>query len=246
MLLAVDIGNTNITIGIFKNSRLLKRYSIPTRQNGYSKALKKICHKYAVDDAIICSVVPTMTNLFTSEVKRFTGKNPLIIGKDILVPIKNCYQKPRQVGIDRLVNAYAGVVLYGAPLIAVDFGTAVTFDIISRKKEYMGGMILPGLAISLEALFKRTALLPKIKLDLPKELIGRNTKNSMLSGIIYGFAAMTDDLAQRIKKQIGKKAKVVGTGGNINFIRNYCRCFDHINADLTLRGIYLIYKNRLE
>ena len=158
------------------------------------------------------------------------------------MPIRNLYRKPKQVGQDRLVNAYAASALYGAPLIVIDFGTAITFDIISKNKEYLGGMILPGLGISLEALHERTALLPKIKLSKPQEFIGRDTRNSMLSGIIYGFAALTDDLTNRIKKKIGKNVLVIGTGGNINLIGRYCRKIDRIDPDLTLKGIALLKK----
>lgn len=134
-------------------------------------------------------------------------------------------------------------MLYCAPLIVVDFGTAVTFDVVSDKKEYLGGMILPGLGISLDSLAERTALLPKIKLAAPREIIGRDTKNSMLSGIVYGFAALTDDLVVRIKKKIGRSALVIGTGGNIGLIGKYCKQIDKIDKDLTLKGLNIIYNN---
>jgi type III pantothenate kinase len=123
----------------------------------------------------------------------------------------------------------------------VDFGTAITFDVISKHKEYLGGMILPGLEISLAVLAERTALLPKIKLNKPKEFIGRDTRNSMLSGIVYGFAALTDNLAKRIKNRIGQSAKVIATGGNIHLIGKYCKKIDKIDRDLTLKGLNLIY-----
>jgi len=178
------------------------------------------------------------------ELRKLLGKQPYIIGKGIKAPIKNLYRRPKQVGQDRLVNAYAGIKLYGAPLIAVDFGTAVTFDVVSGNKEYLGGMILPGLTISLDALNQRTALLPKIKLEEPKEFIGRDTKSSMLSGIVYGFAALTDDLVIRIKKKIGKDATVISTGGNIGLIGKYCRQIDKVDRDLTLKGLNLLYINR--
>jgi type III pantothenate kinase len=160
------------------------------------------------------------------------------------VPIKNLYRKPYQVGQDRLVNAYAGLKLYGAPLIVVDFGTAVTFDVVSRNNEYLGGMILPGLGISLDVLADRAALLPNIKLDKPKEFIGRDTKNSMLSGIVYGFAALTDYLAARIKNKIGKNAKVIGTGGDIGLASKYCEGINKIDKDLIQKGLNLIYIER--
>lgn len=244
MLLAIDAGNTNINFGIFKGSKLARRFFISTE--GYSlKKLKKSLGKSkgSVDDAIICSVVPRASRVLNKDLKGLLGKRPYNIGKDIGVPIKNLYRKPAQVGQDRLVNAYAGIVFYGAPLIIVDFGTAVTFDAISKNREYLGGVILPGLEISLGVLFERTALLPKTKLAKPREFIGRDTKSSMLSGIIYGFSSLTDDLARRIKKVIGRKARVIGTGGNIGLIRRHCRRIDKIDQDLTLKGLNLIYQN---
>ena len=240
MLLAVDIGNTNINFGIFKNKKLFERFIIPTKKyNG--KRLKDLLSRTEIDKSIICSVVPLTTKLVAKDLKRILNKQPHILGKNIFVPIKNLYRQPKQVGQDRLVNAYAGITLYGSPLIVVDFGTAVTFDIISKNKEYLGGMILPGLEISLTALSEKTALLPKIKLNKPKEFIGRDTKNSMLSGIVYGFAALTDALIKRIKENIGKQAKVIGTGGNINLIATFCQSFDRIDNALTLKGLHLIY-----
>lgn len=243
MLLAIDIGNTNITFGISKGDRIAKKFNIPTRVYSLQK-LKRNLGKAKVSDTIICSVVPRASAILKRDLQKITGKNPYIIGKDIRVPVKNLYRKPKEVGQDRLVNAYAGVRLYGAPLIVVDFGTAITFDVISKRKEYLGGMILPGLEISLDALAQRTALLPKIKLRKPKEFIGRDTRSSMLSGIVYGFACFTDDLVVRIRERIGRNAKVIGTGGNIGLISEYCKRLDNINYNLTLEGLKLIYNNK--
>ncbi|MFH1202348.1 MAG: type III pantothenate kinase [Candidatus Omnitrophota bacterium] len=243
MLLAIDIGNTNISLGVFKGRRLAGVFKIPTKEKSYLRSLKRILEKFEVDDVLICSVVPNALKILTKETKSLLGKAPYIIGKKIKVPIKNRYLRPAQVGQDRLVNAYAGTMLYGAPLVVVDFGTAVTFDIVSKKREYLGGMIFPGLEISLDALFERTALLPRIKLGIPRELIGGDTKNSMLSGIVYGFAAVTDDLVMRIKEKIGRFAKVIATGGNISLIEGYCKRLDKADKDLTLKGIRLVYEN---
>ena len=242
MLLAIDIGNTNISFGTFKGDEIIKRFNLPTK--GYSlKKLNKNLGNASIDDAIICSVVPSSTKALERGLNNFLRRRPYIIGKDIKVPIKNLYRKPKEVGQDRLVNAYAGIIIYGAPLVVVDFGTAITFDVISKNKEYLGGMILPGLAISLDALNQRTALLPKIKLNKPKGLIGRATKDSMLSGLVYGFAALSDELAKMIKNKIGKNALVIGTGGDINLIAQFCKRLDRIDRDLTLKGLNLIYKN---
>lgn len=247
MLLAIDIGNTNIRLGVFKGGRLLKRYSLATKAKlRLKKYLKKIFSQNKIEDTILCSVVPQVAQGMEKELKRLLGKPPYIIGKNIAVPIKNGYRRPRQAGADRLVNAYAATRLYGAPSVVVDSGTALTFDAVSKKKIYLGGMILPGLEVSLEALGRRAALLPEIKLAKPKEFIGRDTKSSMLSGIVYGFAALTADLAAGIKDKIGRRAKVIGTGGAIGLIGKYCRCFQKIDKNLTLKGLNLVYHQALK
>ena len=242
MPLTIDIGNTNISFGIFKGARLIRRFDIPTK--GYSiTRLKNGLSNTRVDDAIICSVVPKISRAVEKDLAIFIGKVPIVLGKHTKVPIKNLYRKPAQLGQDRLVNAYAATMLYGAPIIVVDFGTAITFDVVSKKREYLGGMIIPGLEICLEALSQRAALLPEIKLDRPKEFIGRDTKNSILSGIIYGFAGLTDCLITRIRKRTGKDAVTIGTGGAVDLIRRYCKGIVTIDRDLTLKGLDLIYRH---
>lgn len=244
MLLAIDIGNTNISFGIFCGDKIIKRFNIPTKDYLLEK-LKRNLDKVKIEDVIICSVVPKTTKKLNKDINKLFTNKPIIVGKDIIVPIKNLYRKPEQVGQDRLVNAYAGVKLYGAPLIVVDLGTAITFDVISKNREYLGGMILPGLQISLDVLSQRTALLPQIDLNQPKEFIGRDTQNSMLSGIVYGFSALIDKLTARIRSKIGKNALVIGTGGNVALIRKYCKEFDKIDRDLNLRGLNLIHEKAL-
>ncbi|MFY9402023.1 MAG: type III pantothenate kinase [Candidatus Omnitrophota bacterium] len=238
-LLSVDIGNTVISFGVSGHARLQRTFYILTNKYSLSK-LRHRLKDISIDEAIISSVVPSLTNALKRDLKRLTAKTPYIVGKDINVPIKNLYSFPNQVGKDRLVNAYAALRLYGAPLIVVDFGTAVTFDLISRKKEYLGGMILPGLNISLEALYKRTALLPKVTLNKPVEFIGRKTKNSILSGIVYGFANLTDGLIKDIRKSIGR-AKVVATGGDSKLIKEYASSLKIIDTNLTLKGLTMLY-----
>src|SRR3989338_1207603 len=228
MLLTVDIGNTNIGFAIFSGVKITKKFNIPTKNYSW-KHLKNKLGRVSVVKSVICSVVPKVTVVLARDLKRLLGAPPYIIGKDLKVPIKNLYRRPYQVGQDRLVNAYVGVRLFGSPLILIDFGTAVTFDVVSKRGEYLGGMILPGLQISLDALNERTALLPRVRLKRPKEFIGSDTEGSMLSGIVYGLAALSDDLTKRIKLRIGKAGKVIGTGGNINLIRRYCSNIDIVD-----------------
>ncbi len=243
MLLAVDIGNTNINFGLFKAGKLIRRFSIPARSYSFHR-LKSGLSGYRPENSVICSVVPKISPLINKDLRALIGVRPYNIGKQIKAPVKNLYRKPRQVGQDRLVNAYAGIVMFGSPLIIIDFGTAVTFDVVSAQKEYLGGMILPGLNLSLKALYENTALLPRVRLARPKELIGRDTQGSILSGVVYGFAAMADDLTKRIRGKIGKNAKVIATGGDSEILKKYCRSIDRVDPNLTLKGMYYIYKNK--
>ncbi len=242
MLLAVDIGNTNISFGVFKGAGLKKTFDIPVKRYSRNKLLEKII-SLKVTDTLISSVVPGITKVIAKDLAGITGKRPYIIGKEIKVPIKNRYRNPDQVGQDRLVNAYAAAKLYGAPLVVVDFGTAITFDVISKSGAYEGGLILPGLGLSIDALNRQTALLPKIRISRPKEFIGKDTRSSILSGIVYGFSGMAEQLNNKIKKILGPQARVIATGGNAALIRRYCNNIDRFDSTLTLKGINLIYKN---
>lgn len=242
MLLAIDIGNTNINFGLFNKAKLIRKFSIPTISLS-SRCLKNRLKGVKVSDAIACSVVPAANKVLFRTLKECGLPKPILVGKDVLVPVKNLYRRPMQVGQDRLVNALAGISLFGAPLIAIDFGTAVTFDIVSKKGAYLGGVILPGLGISLTALSEHTALLPDIKLSEPKELIGGDTKSSMLSGIINGFASLTDGLIDKLRRKIGKNAPVIATGGNVALISRYCKKINNVDPDLTLKGLRLLYES---
>jgi type III pantothenate kinase len=243
MNLTIDIGNTNLTLGLFKKNRLIKRLALATKSPDYYPFLKKLFSRYQIDKVIVASVVPKATRKLEVALKRLNASQVLILGKNLVVPIKNRYQFPKQVGQDRLVNAFAAIKLYGAPAIVVDFGTAITFDAISRKQEYLGGLILPGMETSLAALKEKTALLPKIKLSAaPQDLIGKNTRQSMLSGVIFGFASLTDGIVNKLKRKLGQNTKVIGTGGNIRFIRRHCQEFSATDIDLTLKGLNLILK----
>jgi type III pantothenate kinase len=244
MLLAVDIGNTNISLGLFKGSRLIKKGTIATKRKGYYFDLKRYLQSYKRETKkiIICSVAPKATTVFLREIRKITNIKPLMVGKDIKIPLKNRYRNPRQVGQDRLVGAFVGSHIYGTPLIIVDIGTAVTFDVVSKNREYLGGIILPGPQVCLQALYQSAALLPHVRLGKPKELIGRDTSSSILSGIVYGFSLFIDGLIIRLKKRLGPhaNAKVIATGGGLKYIIPFCRQVKITDATLILKGLYLL------
>lgn len=243
-LLAVDIGNTHITAGVFREGRLLKRAFTKTQCKSF-KFFKRLISRFAVRNAVICSVVPKAGTRVKKELTVLLGGlKPHIIGKDIKVPLVNRYRHARQLGQDRLVAAYAASLIYGPPLVVVDFGTAISFDVVSREKEYCGGMIFPGLQLCLDALKEHTALLPAVSVSAPKECIARDTRNSMLSGVVYGIAAVTDGCIKKIKEKIGKNALVVATGGSAKCMRAYCREIQNIDTDLVIKGIQLVYQYR--
>jgi type III pantothenate kinase len=245
-LLAIDIGNTNISLGVFRGQRLLQRYRLPTQGGSYAACLRRVIRCQNIKAAAICSVAPQAAGRIAAALKQSGGVTAYYIGKQLKVPLKNRCRYPRKVGQDRLINAYAGVKLYGAPLLVVDFGTGVTFDAVSARGEYLGGAILPGLQLLLSALARGTALLPKIKLSAPGELIGRDTRAAMLSGAVYGFAALAEGLAEKMKKKIGSHSRVIATGGNAKLIAKYCRAFDKVDPDLTLKGISMLYAAQIQ
>jgi type III pantothenate kinase len=245
-MLAVDIGNTNITIGLFKGKHAARKVKIPTFSYSlYEKHLKRILKECGIkaDDvghAAISSVVPIALARFIVSLNRSVKCNIRIIGRDVEAPIKNMYQEKKEVGQDRLVNAYAARALYGHPAVVIDFGTAITFDVISKEGDYLGGLILPGIEMGLQSLHKQTALLPKVELKPAKHLIGTDTESSMQGGILFGYGAMCDGLVEKYRNMLGKDMKVVATGGNAGLIKQYSESIDIVDEDLTLKGLNLI------
>jgi len=249
MLLAVDIGNTNISFGIFPqrtyrvNAGPVAKFDLSAQKYSSSNLLKKI-ESFKITEAIICSVTPTTTRLVSRNLTVITGKRPYIIGKDIAIPLKNLYRKPATLGQDRLVNAYAASILYPRkPLIIIDAGTAITFDLLSKNKTYLGGLIFPGIKMLLKTLHNNTALLPNVELADPAKLIGKSTKEGILSGVVFGTAELCSGLTKRIQRKIGKACAVIGTGGDIHRIKQYSKMKIIIDQDLTLKGIFLIFKD---
>jgi type III pantothenate kinase len=252
MNLVCDIGNTHIALGFFKKKRLIFKTKLETRKAAqFETFLKNIFSSQNITSAcirasIICSVVPRLNERIKNTLAVLTARPVYLLGKDLIVPIKNLYSKPGQVGQDRLICAYMASLLYGAPLICVDLGTAITFDIVSKDMEYIGGIILPGLALSLLALHQNTALLPAIKSAYPETIIGKDTRQSMLSGITFGFGSLIDGLADKLKKKLGAKTKVIACGGDALFIKPYCKKIDYFDAGLILKGLAKLLNDKLQ
>jgi len=240
MLLAIDIGNTNITFGIFHKNKLIKKWKIPTNPRAI-QSIKKIAATKKPETIVICSVVPKLTAKLSSALKKFAKAKILIVGRNIKVPIKNLYKKPKQLGTDRLVNAYAGLKLYGSGLIIIDFGTAITFDIVSKKSAYLGGLIFPGVDLSLNSLYNNTALLPKVTLKSAKKIIGRSTAECINLGVFEGIAGMCEALIRRLKGQF-KGYKVITTGGNAQTMKLFSRKLGKYQPNLTLLGLKSLSK----
>lgn len=265
MMLAVDIGNTNVTFGLFRGKRLVRTFAVPT--NGWRSGRRpRLPRVQSADAAIICSVVPWATPKVAKAVRSLGVRRVRVVGRDVKVPLKNRYRYPRQVGQDRLVGAYAAWCAYGAPrgrpagrsperprgraardaardVVVCDFGTAITIDVVTGKGEYLGGVIAPGLGISLDALANRTALLPKVALRKPPELLGRDTANSIRSGVLYGTAALCDGLVLALKRRYAPNATVVATGGSAPLIARYARTIVRLRPHLVLEGLQIIFLN---
>lgn len=244
ILLAIDVGNTSITSGICRRGRWDKKWRFPTSKplGKFFKDVKLKTHQ--LDGIIISSVVPKVLPELERKLYRLFNIKPLVVGRDLDYGVPNLYKKPDQVGSDRLVNAVAARRLYGSPLIIVDFGTACTFDLISKKGEYLGGIIAPGVELSLKALSKAAALLPEVNLARPRGLLGKETKESMISGVIYGFSSLCDGIVNKLKEAFGQKIQVIATGGQARKIVTYCKTVDRVNPWLTLEGLRMIYNGK--
>ncbi|MBI2104644.1 MAG: type III pantothenate kinase [Candidatus Omnitrophica bacterium] len=247
MILAIDIGNTTTTFGVFEGGKLKPPFAIATQPWRTAdeitlqlKALAKTrkLHLARAKQIILCSVVPRMSLVLVQALKSLEAVPLRIVGQDVKVPLTNRYAYPEQVGQDRLVGAFAAWRAFKRDCIVADFGTAITIDVVTAKGEYLGGVIAPGLDISLEALASRTALLPKVELKEPPELLGRDTANSIRSGVLYGCAALCDGLVGQLKRQYVPKATVVATGGASSLVAKHARSIDHLRPHLVLEGLH--------
>lgn len=251
MLFVLDVGNTSITAGVFDKENLVISWRIASdikrSEDEYGIILKNLIKdaklEDMVDSAIISSVVLPLTEKIQIAVKRYLNIDSLIVTHKINTGIEINLKNPGEVGADRIVNGYAASVLYGAPVIVVDFGTATSFDIVNPNNQFIGGIIAAGMKIQADALSKFTSKLPKVKIEAPETAIGSNTIDAMLSGIVRGHAAMIDGLIAQCEKELGAKATIVATGGYSTIISKYLnRQFDCVNPDLTLVGLRLLYE----
>jgi type III pantothenate kinase len=251
MLLAVDIGNTNITIGVFDGSKMKATWRVATgvhrMPDEYASLMLHLFEHEGIaaskiTDTILCSVVPPLTGVFEEMCRHYLKVSPILVEAGVKTGVRISMDNPKEVGADRIVNAVAAHQLYGGAVIVIDLGTATTFDAVSKEGDYLGGAIAPGIAIATEALFARTAVLPRVELTHPKRAIGRNTVAAMQSGIVFGYAGLIEGIVARIKEELGGKAKVVATGGYAELLARETPAIDEVNPDLTLIGLRLIYE----
>jgi type III pantothenate kinase len=251
MLLTVDVGNTNITIGVFDDSKLKATWRIATgvhrMPDEYASLMLNLFERQGIaasqiTDAILCSVVPPLVSVFEETCRRYLKVLPLVVESGVKTGVRISMDNPREVGADRIVNAVAAHHLYGGPVIVIDLGTATTFDAVSKEGDYLGGAIAPGIAIATEALFARTAVLPRVELTHPKRAIGRSTVAAMQSGIVFGYAGLIEGIVGRIKQELGGEVKVVATGGYAELLARETPVIEVVNLDLTLEGLRLIYE----
>ena len=251
MLLAIDIGNTNIVIGCIRNDEIVFKARIATDRtrtsDQYGVEIKNMVEAYGVqlkdiDDCIISSVVPPVFNSVKTGVIKVIGKQPMVVGPGLKTGLNIHMDVPGQVGSDRIVIAVAALAEYEAPLVLMDLGTATTIEVVEPENVYMGGVIVPGVMVSLDALTSRAAQLPGISLDKPKSVIGRNTVDCMRSGMMYGTAAMIDGVVDRIEEELGHPSTLIATGGLAQFITPLCKHKIILEKELLLKGLNIIYK----
>ena len=250
MLLAIDIGNTNITFGVFDGENLLATWRMATDVNEmpdeYAIAmLSMLGHRdfkpSSITGIAMCSTVPPLNTIFEELFQQYLGITPLIVSPGVKTGVRIRFDNPREVGPDRIANTAAAHHLYEGPVIVVDFGTATTFDVVSGEGDFIGGVIAPGIAGAADALFTRTAALPRIELIAPKQAIGSSTISAMQSGIVFGYVGLVEGIVSRIQREIGEKATVVATGGYAYVIAPATNVIDTVDPNITLVGLRLIY-----
>lgn len=252
MILVVDVGNTNIVLGLYEKRELKHHWRLSTNRSStvdeygiLITSLFQLANVKAseIEGVILSSVVPPIMNILECLFVQYVGKEPLVVGPGIKTGLNIRYENPKEVGADRIVNAVAGIEQYGSPLILVDFGTATTFDYIDASGAYLGGAIVPGVGIAAEALFQRAAKLPRIELAKPRMVVGRNTVAAMQSGIIFGYAGQVDGIVRRMMREFPNvKPRVIATGGMAELISGESETIEQVDPMLTLEGLRIVYE----
>lgn len=256
MLFVIDVGNTNIVLGIYDQKELKYNYRMTTDRTRSSDEIgiffmQLLSHSKIspaeIDDVVISSVVPPIMHSLENAVRKYIKKEPYIVSNRTPLPMKILMDNPLELGADRIVNAISAFEQYGGPLIVIDFGTATTFCAINQNGDYLGGAIYPGLKISMDALVERTAKLPRIEIAKPEHVIGKNTVQSMQSGIVYGYVGMVDYLIKKMSDELGlKNVQVIATGGLSSLIAKESKKITRIDRNLTLTGLKIIYDKYLK
>ena len=251
MLLVVDVGNTQTHIGTFKGEALVQHWRFATVRTSTADELGAALRALLalrgmefgdLDASIVSSTVPQLRPEWTEMARRYLGHEMPVVGPGLRTGMPIRYDNPREIGPDRLVNAVAGYARLGGPCVIVDFGTAVTYDIVSALGEYLGGVIFPGVEISLEALTERAAALPRIDLVAPRSLIGKSTVDAIRAGVVYGYAAQVDGILGRLRAELGAETKAIATGGLAGAIVPFCESLDETDDLLTLTGLRLLWE----
>ncbi|MFM1602751.1 type III pantothenate kinase [Helcococcus ovis] len=254
MILIIDIGNTNVVLGIYKQDKKINSWRLETRQtktmDEYGSQIESILLHEGIsvndiEDVIIGSVVPTLQHTFKLMFKKYLSHEPIVIGENTRTGMPIKYENPKEVGADRIANSVAMIEHYELPAILIDMGTAITFDVVSSKGEYLGGAIAPGMNIASNALFEKTSKLPKVEFDIPKSSIGKTTEEAIKSGLVYGYVGLVDNIIEQILKDLGvtkEDTSIIGTGGYSNLISQMSKYITDIDKDITLEGMRLIYE----
>jgi len=251
MLMAIDVGNSKVAFGIFEGGKFKLSLSMATgihrMTDEYASLLFNLLYYHKIEkgdikEAIMCSVVPPLVHVFQELCRRYLEIPLLNIEPGVRTGVRINLDNPREVGPDRIVNAAAAYRLYGGPTIVIDMGTATTFDVISEEGSYLGGAIAPGMEMASEALYTRTARLPRIELSRPQHAIGKNTVAAMQSGVIFGYTGLVEGIVARIDRELGAKARVIGTGSYADVIARETDVIEEVNRHLTLLGLQQIHE----